>query len=53
MNDDTTPASCRIQAAKAVLDLAFRATELEDLEARLKALENAVQKQDGNAYAAV
>lgn len=35
----TAPPAVRVSAAKVVLDMAFRAVELEDLQARLEALE--------------
>jgi hypothetical protein len=41
MADPKTPASVRVAAASKVLDLAIRAIELEDIEARLAALEEA------------
>ena len=37
--DIEAPAPARVSAAKAVLDLAVKAMELEDLESRIKALE--------------
>ena len=37
--DKEAPASARIAAAKAILDGALKGVELEDIEARLKALE--------------
>lgn len=39
MNDAGKPASVRVAAASKVLDLALKAVELEDLAARLEALE--------------
>lgn len=39
MNDADKPASSRVAAAKAVLEMAVKAIELEDLEARVAALE--------------
>jgi DNA-binding MurR/RpiR family transcriptional regulator len=39
MQEATAPASARVSAAKAVLDTALKAVELEDLEARIAALE--------------
>lgn len=39
MQDTTAPASARVAAAKAVLETAFKAVEVEDLEARLAILE--------------
>jgi len=43
MQDTDATASARVSAAKAILETAIKAVELEDLEARLVALE-AVQK---------
>ena len=39
MQDAEAPASARVSAAKAVLETAVKAVELEDLEARIVALE--------------
>lgn len=39
MADASTPAGTRLQAAKTLLEMAIRAVELEDLEARIKRLE--------------
>lgn len=39
MSDAEAPASSRVQAARTVLDMALRACEYEDLEARISALE--------------
>jgi hypothetical protein len=39
MATKTNPAAVRLTAAKAVLEMAFRSVELEDLELRLAALE--------------
>src|SRR6266849_686486 len=39
MKDSAAPASARVSAAKTVLDTAIKAVELEDLEARIAALE--------------
>jgi DNA-binding MurR/RpiR family transcriptional regulator len=39
MQDTQKPASARVSAARAVLDLAMRGVELEDLEARIQTLE--------------
>ena len=39
MADKTTPAAVRLNAASKVLDLSFKAVELEDIQARLEALE--------------
>jgi hypothetical protein len=42
MNDAEAPAPARVNAAKAVLELAVRVVELEDLETRVQELERAV-----------
>ena len=39
MQDAEAPASARVSAAKAILETAVKAVELEDLEARIAALE--------------
>jgi hypothetical protein len=39
MQDSESPASARVSAAKAILETAVKAVELEDLEARIAALE--------------
>ena len=39
MGNDCAPSSSRVSAAKNVLELAFKAVELEDLDARVSALE--------------
>jgi hypothetical protein len=39
MHDAEAPASARVSAAKSILDTAVKAVELEDLEARIAALE--------------
>ena len=44
MQDSESPASARVSAAKAILETAVKAVELEDLEARIAALE-AVAKE--------
>ena len=41
MHDSASPASARVSAAKTILDTAIKAVELEDLEARIVALEAA------------
>jgi uncharacterized protein YggE len=42
MTNPESPSSSRVWAARAVLDLALKAVEVEDLEARIRALEEAV-----------
>ena len=44
MQDPEAPASARVSAAKAVLETAIRAIELEDLEVRIVALEAVAHK---------
>lgn len=39
LSGDNNPAPARVAAARAILDLAYRAVELEDLEERLERLE--------------
>lgn len=46
MVDPNVPPSCRIRAADSVLGHAAKAIELEEIEARLAALEEAAQKPD-------
>ena len=41
MTDAKAPAPARVNAAKSVLDLAIKAVEIEDLTARIEALEHA------------
>jgi len=38
-DDVAAPASSRVSAAKSILEMAFKATEIEDFEQRLSALE--------------
>ncbi len=42
-NETDSSASVRVSAAKAVLDLAYKAVEIEDLDERLRALEEKVE----------
>ena len=44
MRDAEAPASARVSAARAILETAIKAVELEDLEARIIALEAQVQE---------
>jgi hypothetical protein len=44
MRDAEAPASARVSAAKAILETAVKAVELEDLEARISALEAQAQE---------
>jgi hypothetical protein len=43
MVDQTAPAASRVRAASGVLDFAAKGIEIEDLEARLAALEQAAE----------
>lgn len=45
MNDADKPPSARVTAAKAVLDMSIKAIEIEDLEARINALEQKLSKE--------
>src|SRR5262249_8828271 len=44
MRDAEAPASARVSAARAILETAIKAVEIEDLEARIIALEAQVQE---------
>ena len=44
MQDPEAPASAKVSAAKNILDMAVKAVELEDLEARITALEQQAHK---------
>jgi hypothetical protein len=44
MVDANSPPSCRLRAADSVLSHAAKAIEIEDIEARVAALEEATQK---------
>ena len=46
MIDPTTPASVRVRAAECVMNQATKAIEIEDIQARLAALEQEAQKAD-------
>lgn len=45
MADPEAPASARVSAARAVLELGLRAVESEDFEERIKNLENIVERK--------
>jgi len=47
MSDPENPASARVSAARAILEIAVKAVELEDLEARIEDLELLLQKEGG------
>lgn len=49
MVDATTPASTRVRAAEAVLSHAAKAIEIEDIDARLRELEQAAEDNKGGA----
>ncbi len=42
MNDPENPASARVSAARAILEIAVKAVELEDFESRLEQLERLI-----------
>lgn len=45
MNNKETPPASRVTAAKAVLEMAIKAVEVEDLAVRIEALEKAAEKE--------
>lgn len=47
MLDETATPSSRVQAAKNVLDVAYRSIEIDDTQERLEELEKAVGVEDG------
>lgn len=47
MLDDTATPSSRVQAAKNVLDVAYRSIEIDDTQERLEELEKTVGVEDG------
>jgi hypothetical protein len=47
MLDSSSPASCRVRAADSVLDHAAKAIEIEDIEVRVAALEEASARVQG------
>jgi hypothetical protein len=49
MIDATTPASTRVRAAEAVLSHAAKAIEIEEIDARLRELEQAAENNKGSA----
>lgn len=49
MVDATTPASTRVRAAEVVLSHAAKAIEIEDIDARLRELEQAAEMNKGGA----
>jgi transposase-like protein len=48
MVDQTVPASVRLRASEAVYDRSIKAIELEDVEARVAALEQAAEQAKGS-----
>jgi hypothetical protein len=48
MQDKDTPSSSRVAAARSILEFAFKANELLDVETRLASLEAALAAQEGN-----
>jgi len=51
MKDKSAPASAKVAAARIALDLAFKAIETEDVEQRLKALEQRFEEIQQNSSA--
>lgn len=49
MGDKDAPAGSRVTAAKTVLEMAVKAVELDDLAARIEALERVVLDERGTA----
>ncbi len=49
MKDKSAPASAKVAAARIALDLAFKAIETEDVEQRLKALEQRFEEIQQNS----
>lgn len=47
MNDSESPPSSRVMAARTVLEMGIKAVELEDLEARVQALEKMMENRNG------
>jgi hypothetical protein len=39
MSDDATPATAKVSAARALLDIGFKVVEIEDLESRIGKIE--------------
>jgi hypothetical protein len=46
MNNPQSPASSRVMAARAVLEMSFKATMIEDLSARVEAMEKFLEKRE-------
>lgn len=46
MNDVENPASARVSAARAVLEIAVRAVEMEDLTARVEEIEAILKREE-------
>lgn len=46
MNDASKPASARVAAARAILEMAIKAIEIEDLEVRIEELEHKIIKKE-------
>jgi hypothetical protein len=49
--DKTAPSSSRVSAARAILDTAMRASEIEDLAARMEELEGRLDAEDAKTRA--
>jgi hypothetical protein len=48
MIDPNSPASSRVRAADSVLDHTLKAIEIEDVEARVRALEQSMKEQQSS-----
>jgi len=46
MSDDSAPAPARVTAARAVIEFAVKAIEIEDVLARIEALESATNEKE-------
>jgi ribosomal protein S11 len=44
MADSTAPASAKVSAARALLDIGFKVVEIEDLESRIDNIEEKLRK---------
>jgi DNA-binding MurR/RpiR family transcriptional regulator len=48
MEDKESPSSSRVSAAKTILEISFKAFEIEELERRIAALEKLIKERDQN-----
>lgn len=49
VGDEKAPASARVSGAKVILEIAIKAVEIEDLEARVEEIEKAISNRRGTA----